>query len=44
MDDKEQEEDDYDDNDVVDIDVVQLVGMPDEAFIGKETENKNKEE
>ena len=44
MDEKEREEDDEDDDEVVDITMVQLFGMPDEAFIGKKTDNNNKKE
>ena len=44
MEEKEQEEEDDDDDDVVDITVVQLFGMPNEEFLGKETENKKKKE
>ena len=39
---KEPEEDNDDENDVVRITAVQLFGMPAEAFISKETENKRK--
>ena len=43
---KEKEWEEYDDgdDDVVDIATVQFFGMPDEAFLGKKTENKKKEE
>ena len=41
MKEKEREEDNDKDNDVVNITTVQLFGMPDEAFLGKETQNKN---
>ena len=45
MEEKEREEDDNNDNDdVVNITAVQLFGIPDEAFLGKEIENNNKEE
>ena len=44
MEEKEGEEDDDDEDSVVDINTVKLFGMPDETFLGKETENKNKKE
>ena len=40
MEEKEWEENDDNDDDVVDIAVVQFFGMPDKAFLGEETENK----
>ena len=44
MEEKEWEEDNDDDNDVVNINGVQLFGVPDEIFPGKEINNNNKEE
>ena len=44
MEEKEREEENDDNDDVVDITAVKLFGMPDEAFLGKETDNKKKEE
>ena len=44
MEEKEWEEDDDDDDDVVDITAVQLFGVTDEAFLGKDTESKKKED
>ena len=45
MEEKVQEEDDENDDDIVDINAVQVFGMPNEAFLGKDAENKkNKEE
>ena len=42
MEEKKQEQDDDDDDDVVNITAVQLFGIPEELFLGKETENKKK--
>ena len=44
MEEKEREEDDDNEDDVVDITAVQLFGIPNEAFIGNETENKKKKD
>ena len=44
MEEKEREEDDDDENDVGNITVVQLFGMPDKKLLGKETENNKKKE
>ena len=44
MEEKEWEEDDGDGDDVVEINAVQLFGMPNEAFLGKGTDNRNKKE
>ena len=42
MEEKKQEQDADDDDDVVNITAVQLFGIPEELFLGKETENKKK--
>ena len=44
MEEKEQEGDNDDDDDVFDIATVQLLGMPDEEFLGKDIVDNNKEE
>ena len=44
MEKKEREDDNDDDDDVVDITAVKFFGMPNEAFLGKETENNKKKE
>ena len=44
MEEKEPEEDNDGDNVVVNFTAVKLFGMPDEAFLDKETENKNYKE
>ena len=42
MDEKQREEDDDDDDDAVDITGVQFFGVTDEAFLGKDKDNKKK--
>ena len=44
MEEKKREEDDDNDDYVVEITAVQFFGMPDEAFLGKETDNNKKKE
>ena len=42
MEEKEPVEDNDDNNDIVNITVMQFFGIPGEAFLGKDTENKKK--
>ena len=44
MEEKEREEDNDDNSDLVDVTAVQLFGMSNEEFIGKETENNKGKE